>query len=83
VSVLATLAIGSTLEAIARLMGSEGIQMAAGYAFIISSVIEWWVASAMMFEETFGRTIISVGKKQLRQNTVAVGIGEPGVNRGQ
>jgi len=81
-SVLGVLAIGSTLEAIARLTGTAGVHMAAGYAFVISAIIAWWVASAMMFEEAYGHPILGVGKK-LRGTNVALGVGEPGVIRGQ
>ncbi|HLJ47743.1 MAG TPA: GPR1/FUN34/YaaH family transporter [Bryobacteraceae bacterium] len=82
-SVLATLALGSTLEAIARLLGNGPVHVAAGYLFIISAILAWWVASAMLFEETFGSTVISIGKKHVRHNNIVVGVGEPGVIRGQ
>ena len=81
--VLSTLALGSTLEAIARLVGTDAIHVAAGYLFIISAIIAWWVASAMLFEETFGSPVISIGKKHMRQHNIVVGVGEPGVIRGQ
>lgn len=83
VCVLGTLAIGSTLEAIARLVGSGDVQIAAGYCFIISAIIAWWVASAMMFEEAYGHPVVGVGKRRARQTSVAIGVGEPGVIRGQ
>ncbi len=82
-SVLATLAIGSTLEAIARLLGNGPVHVAAGYLFIISAILAWWVASAMLFEETFGSPVMSIGKKHVRQPSIVVGVGEPGVIRGQ
>jgi len=81
-SVLGVLAIGSTLEAIARLTGSGGVHIAAGYAFVISAIIAWWVASAMMFEEAYGHPVVGVGKR-VRPANLAVGVGEPGVIRGQ
>jgi len=83
VCVLAALSIGSTLEAIARLTGTGGIHMAAGYAFVISAIIAWWLASAMMFEETFGHAVIGIGKKKAREGSLTFGVGEPGVIRGQ
>lgn len=82
-AVLIVLAIGSTLEAIARLTGTAGVQVAAGYAFVISAIFAWWVASAMMFEEAYGHPVMGVGKKKARETRVAVGVGEPGVIRGQ
>ena len=83
-SVLVVLAIGSTLEAIARLIGNGSLHMAAGYALVISAIIAWWVASAMMFEEAYGHPVVGVGKKRrIRETTVTTGVGEPGVIRGQ
>ena len=81
-SVLVVLAIGATLEAVARLIGSGGVHIAAGYAFVISAIIAWWVASAMMFEEAYGHPVVTLGKK-IRGTSVTNGIGEPGVIRGQ
>lgn len=82
-SVLIALAIGSTLEAIARLTGMASLEVAAGYAFVISAIFAWWVASAMMFEEAYGHPVMGVGKKRARENRLALGVGEPGVIRGQ
>lgn len=82
-SVLVVLAIGSTLEAVARLIGSDGVHIAAGYALVISAIIAWWVASAMMFEEAYGHPVVTVGRKRIRESSVTTGIGEPGVIRGQ
>lgn len=83
VAVLTVLAIGSTLEAIARLTGLGGVHIAAGYALVISAIVAWWVASAMMFEEAYGHPIMGVGKRRQRENRLALGVGEPGVIRGQ
>jgi uncharacterized protein len=82
-SVLLVLSIGSTLEAIARLIGNGGVQVAAGYAFVISAILAWWVASAMMFEEVYGHPIIGVGRRKGSHANVTAGVGEPGVIRGQ
>lgn len=82
-TVLGVLSIGSTLEAIARLTGSGGVHVAAGYAFVISAIVAWWVASAMMFEEAYGHPVVGVGKRVRQSNAVTVGAGEPGVIRGQ
>jgi uncharacterized protein len=81
---LGVLSIGSTLEAIARLTGSGGVHIAAGYALVISAIVAWWVASAMMFEEAYGHPVVGVGRRTRPSNTVVtVGVGEPGVIRGQ
>lgn len=84
--VLASLGLGSTLEAIARLSGNMGgLHIAAGYVLIISSLIAFYTATAMMLAETFGRTVLSLGKAQegAVAPVVSLGAGEPGVVRGQ
>jgi len=80
--VLGTLAAGSTVEAIARLAGSDACQIAAGYLFIISAIIAWYTASALMFEEAFGHPILKAGRRRSEQRTITVGP-QPGVIRGQ
>lgn len=83
VFVLGTLAAGSTLEAIARLTGNGGSHVAAGYIFILSAIIAWYTASALMFEEAFGHAILKAGRRRTAQPAIAMGVGEPGVIRGQ
>ncbi|HKV78111.1 MAG TPA: hypothetical protein VJP02_08240 [Candidatus Sulfotelmatobacter sp.] len=50
---LALLAIGSTLEAIAELAGMDWLRMLAGYFLIASALVAWYVASTLMMR--FGR----------------------------
>jgi uncharacterized protein len=83
VLVLGFLAGGSTLEAIARLTGTPGCQVAAGYLFIISAILAWYTASALMFEEAFGHPILKAGRRRTVQPAITMGTGEPGVIRGQ
>lgn len=52
-TVLALLAIGSTLEAIAELAGMDWLRMLAGYFLIASALVAWYVASALMMR--FGK----------------------------
>jgi uncharacterized protein len=83
---LACLALGSTLEAIARLSGSMGgLHVAAGYVLIISSLIGFYTGTAMMLAESFGKTILALGKVQqgVAAPAISLGAGEPGVVRGQ
>jgi uncharacterized protein len=83
---LAALALGSTLEAIARISGHMGgLHIAAGYAFIISSLVAFYTATAMMLAETHGHAVLSVGKAQraVAEPSISLGTGEPGVVRGQ
>ncbi|HUB80125.1 MAG TPA: acetate uptake transporter [Bryobacteraceae bacterium] len=84
--VLAFLALGSALEAISRLTGVMGaLQVVTGYAFIISSLVAFYTASALMLAEAYGRPVLGLGKmrKGAQAPIVTLGAGEPGVIRGQ
>jgi succinate-acetate transporter protein len=83
--VLFFLALGSTLEAIARLAGGGGLNMAAGYCFIISALCAFYTATALMLAECYGHSVLGVGKlrKAAQTPVVSMGCGEPGVVRGQ
>jgi succinate-acetate transporter protein len=85
VTTLAFLAAGSTISAIALLAGSGGLLMLSGYLFIICSIAAWYTASALMLNEAFGREIWSLGRSAQSQHMprITVGMGEPGVIRGQ
>ncbi|HKE27153.1 MAG TPA: acetate uptake transporter [Bryobacteraceae bacterium] len=83
--VLAFLALGSTLEAIFRLAGGDGIHIVAGYCLIISALCAFYTASALMLAECYGRSVLGVGKirKSAQAPVISAGCGEPGVVRGQ
>lgn len=85
VTTLVFLAAGSTIAALALLIGIEGLVILAGYLFIISAIAAWYTASALMLNEAFGREVWGLGKSVQAQQMppVTVGIGEPGVIRGQ
>lgn len=53
-TLLALLAIGATLEAIAELAGMEWLRMLAGYFLIASSIAAWCVATMLM--QRFGKS---------------------------
>ena len=85
--VLGTLTAGSAVTAIAELIGSspgQGWDAIAGYTFMISAILAWYTASALMFEGV-GRPILPVGmtKQAQQEPAVAPGAGEPGVQKGQ
>lgn len=82
-TVLGFLAAGSTISAIAELVGVEGLRILAGWLFIISAVIAWYAATALMVNSTFGRTVLGLGKKRAGEPDMQLGLGEPGVLRGQ
>ena len=85
VTVLTFLAAGSTIAAIGLLAGSEGLMILAGYLFIICAIAAWYTASALMLNEAFGREVWSLGKTAVARQMppVTLGVGEPGVIRGQ
>lgn len=82
-TVLGFLAAGSTISAIAELVGVEGLRMLAGWLFIISAVIAWYAATALMMNSAFGHTVLGLGTKRNGKHEVQLALGEPGVLRGQ
>jgi len=85
VSVLTLLAAGSTIMAVATFTGSDGLRVVSGYVFMVSALAAWYTATALMLEETFGRSILPLGKSEHAQHraNVTIGLGEPGVVHGQ
>jgi succinate-acetate transporter protein len=86
-SVLGVLTAGAAAAAIAEFLGTpsgQGWTAIAGYTFMISAILAWYTASALMFEGV-GRPILPVGMTKERQQdpAVAPGAGEPGVQKGQ
>jgi uncharacterized protein len=77
------LAAGSTVAAIGEVAGTELLRVIAGYLFIISAIIAWYAASAMMLEGAFHRKVLRSGKTLSHQAVLEPGVGEPGVIRGQ
>lgn len=84
-TVLGFLAAGSTAAAVAELLGSDGGMVIAGYCFIISAILAWYAASALMLEGAYKRPILKLGKTMNARQapTLMPGRGEPGVIRGQ
>jgi uncharacterized protein len=81
-SVLGFLAAGSTIAAIGELAGVEGLRILAGWLFIISAIIAWYAATALMVNAAYGRTVMRLGTRR-KVNEIQLGFGEPGVLRGQ
>lgn len=84
-AVLTFLAAGSTTAAIGELSGATWLMILSGYLFMISAVVAWYTASALLLGEAFGHEVWSIGKgPHLREMPpVATGVGETGVIRGQ
>jgi len=90
-SVLWTLTAGSALTAAGFYGAGLNVTRAGGWLFVISAAIAWLVASAMMFEGAYGRTIIPLGHYSKAANVpgrnathpLAYSGGMPGVKVGQ
>jgi succinate-acetate transporter protein len=83
--VLGFLAAGSTAAAIANLANATGWATVAGWLFIISAVIAWYTATALMAEGVFGHEVWPLFKTARASGApaYAVGLGEPGIKHGQ
>src|SRR5919199_575638 len=82
VSVLGTLAAGSVLLAVGFLVGSGSLLIIGGWVLLLSAVLAYYTASALMFEGVFGRKVLPVGEMQ-KAPEINKGAGEPGVTQGQ
>jgi uncharacterized protein len=82
VSVLGTLAGGSVLLAVGFLVGSGSLLIIGGWVLLLSAVLAYYTASALMFEGVFGRKVLPVGEMQ-KAPEINKGAGEPGVTQGQ
>ncbi len=83
--VLGFLAAGSTVAIFGEMLGTGWIQILAGYLFIVSAIVAWYTASAMMLESAFHRPVLGLGKtaRAKKAPNLMPGKGEPGVIRGQ
>jgi uncharacterized protein len=94
VTVLATLATGSTLAAIGlegQVSLTSGVTHSAGWLFFISAGCAWYMATAMMVNAAAGQTILPLFKANADTNiptrkptrAIELAWGEPGVRQGQ
>jgi uncharacterized protein len=89
-ALLVMLAAGSTLLAIALLAATPTVLVIGAYLLIISALIAWYLAAAMMLEAAFNRPVLPTGKRHTAQatdvltsNPIQYAAGEPGVKVGQ
>ncbi|HEY9241062.1 MAG TPA: GPR1/FUN34/YaaH family transporter [Streptosporangiaceae bacterium] len=90
-TVLGTLSAGAALTAAGFYAGSLATLRAGGWLFVISAAAAWLTAGAMVLENSWGRTIIPLGKWSKRANIpgvqatdpLAYPAGMPGVRVGQ
>ena len=90
-SVLGTLTAGSVLLAISYLIGSSTLLTWGGWVLVVSAILAWYTATAMMLAATSGRTVLPLFKWSKSANKpgaaplvpVQYAEGEPGVKMGQ
>jgi uncharacterized protein len=83
VTTLVFLALGSTAAAIGEFSGQDWLMVLTGYMLIVASVCAWYSASALMLNEAFGREVWGLGRRRISAPSVSIGVGEPGVIKGQ
>jgi len=86
-AVLTLLAAGSTFAAIGFTLGESWAQTTAGWLFVGSAIVAWYVATAMMLQSVRGRAVLPVGRRE-SSGVSAPGLiqfssGEPGIRHGQ
>jgi len=86
-AVLTLLAAGSTFAAIGYTLGHHWAVTTAGWLFVCSAIVAWYVATAMMLQGVRGRAVLPVGRHEPAGTSPAGLIqfrtGEPGVRHGQ
>jgi len=90
-AVLGTLAAGCGCAAAAFMLGSSGWTKAAGYVFVVSACLAFYVASAMMLASAAGRVVLPLFKAAPELNhpgerlPIPIGLSwaEPGIKHGQ
>jgi succinate-acetate transporter protein len=88
--VLLTLAAGSTCEAIGLCGGFSGWSKAGAWLFIVSAVLAWYTATAMVLQATYKRVVLPTGviggvnrPGASPRHPIQYMAGEPGVKIGQ
>jgi uncharacterized protein len=90
-AVLGTLAAGAGLAAVGFLQENAYIQHWAGWVFVISAALAWYVGSALMLKAAAGRTVLPLFRVGREANlpggrptrSIQLEWGEPGVKMGQ
>lgn len=85
VTIPGTVAVGCGCFAVGLISGTSFWEVIAANLFIIGALAAFYTASAMLFEGTFGRVVLPLGKtRQTKEKAgLSAGIGEPGVKHGQ
>ncbi|SDL09393.1 acetate uptake transporter family protein [Nonomuraea jiangxiensis] len=90
VAQLGVLALGSGFLAAGFFSGAVWPVRVSGWMFVVSALIAMYIAAAMMFEGSFGRTLLPMGKSRLGRavpgrtsRALEYPYGQPGVKIGQ
>ena len=89
--ILTALTAGAALAAVGYLSDSSTTVTIAGYFLIVSAVLAWYEATAMLLADAFGRVILPLGTYRPEDNVpgrasmrvIEWSPGEPGVRHGQ
>ena len=77
---LGVLSISSILGTIGYLTDNTGWSTAGAIGFVVTALLAWYVASALLVNSSFGRNVLPLGRfRALRGYDVVRGYGEPGV----
>jgi uncharacterized protein len=90
-AVLGTLAAGSIFLAIGNGVGSTGWVKLAGWVLVVSAILAYYLATAMMLAASAGKVMLPLGKPKADANKpgaqpvrpIELEWGEPGVKQGQ
>jgi succinate-acetate transporter protein len=90
-AVLGVLAAGAGLAAVAMLGDSAGLEKVAGWVFVVSAILAWYVATGMMLKGAAGKIVLPLFKTDMEANkpggtptrAVELAWGEPGIKKGQ
>ena len=90
-AVLGTLALGSTISAYSFITGNVTWTHIGGWVFVVSAIIAWYLAGAMMLEGSFKHVVLPLGKYVPAANRAGEVVtrpiqyqhGQPGVRAGQ
>jgi uncharacterized protein len=79
------LTLASICLCLGNLLTSTGMLALGGWLFFLTSLAAAYTASALMFEGSFGHSILPIGRsgRAASEPGVSVGTGEPGVIHGQ
>jgi uncharacterized protein len=78
----ATLATGALIGAVALLAGSSGWQHVAGWVFVASAVLAFYVGAALMLDAVYAKAVLPLSRRG-QADPVEYARGDPGVKVGQ